>query len=345
MRYRPLGTSGIEVSELGLGTMTFGQQTPEQDAFAQMDLARERGVTLFDAAEMYPVPPRADTVHRTEEIIGRYLASRKCRDSIVLATKVTGRAAMPWIRGGPRLSKAHIREAIEGSLRRLQTDRIDLYQLHWPDRTTNFFGQLGYSHPSADDSVPLAESLGALGELETEGKIRSAGLSNETPWGVMTAFELHRTRELPRMMSIQNPYSLVNRSFEVGLAEISIKESLGLLAYSPLGFGVLTGKYLGGAKPEGSRLALYGDHFTRYTKPNTTRAVERYVGIAREAGLDPAQMALAYVTSRPFVTSNLVGARTVEQLANDLGSDELTLPADVLDAIEAVHRDIPNPSP
>lgn len=345
MRYRPLGTSGLEVSELGLGTMTFGQQTPEDDAFAQMDLARERGVNLFDAAEMYPVPPREETAHRTEEILGRYLEARGCRDSIVLATKVTGRAAMPWIRGGPRLSRAHVIEAVEGSLRRLRTDRIDLYQLHWPDRPTNFFGQLGYSHPATDDSFPLEETLAALAELVASGKVRHVGLSNETPWGVMKSSELHRTAGAPRMMAIQNPYSLVNRSFEVGLAEIAIKESIGLLAYSPLGFGVLTGKYLGGAMPEGSRLALYGHHFTRYTKANTTRAVEHYVAIARAAGLSPAQMALSYVTSRPFVTSNLVGARTVGQLAHDLDSAELTLPADVLDAIEEVHRDIPNPSP
>ncbi len=345
MEKRPLGTSGIEVSALGLGTMTFGNQTPEEDAFAQLDLALDRGVTLLDAAEMYPVPPHPETVHRTEAILGRWLKKRGTRHRVVLATKVTGRAAFPWIRGGPRLSPVHIRQAIEGSLERLQTDHVDLYQLHWPDRSTNFFGQLGYVHPHADDSVPLEDSLGTLGELVKEGKVRFCGLSNETPWGVMKSFEAHRTMGTPRMMAIQNPYSLVNRSFEVGLAEIAIKEHIGLLAYSPLGFGVLTGKYLDGAMPEGSRLALFGNHFTRYTKPTTHAAVERYVTLARESGLDPAQMALAYVTSRPFVTSNLVGARTVAQLSHDLDSVEVSLSPDVLRQIDEIHRDIPNPSP
>jgi aryl-alcohol dehydrogenase-like predicted oxidoreductase len=345
MERRELGLTGVKVSAIGLGTMTFGQQNTRDEAFAQLDLARDRGVNLVDTAEMYPVPPRAETVHRTETIVGEWLEARGARGDVVLATKVTGRAPMPWIRGGPRLSRAQIREAIEASLRRLRTDYVDLYQLHWPDRATNFFGQLGYTHPASDDSVPIAETLEACAELVREGKVRHVGISNETPWGMMKYLELAAREGYPRVVSIQNPYSLLNRTFEVGLAEMAIKERVGLLAYSPLAFGVLSGKYASGARPDGARLTLFGDHFTRYLKPKAVEATERYVALAREAGLDPAQMALAYVNSRPFVTSNLVGATTVAQLESNLASAELELPPDLVRAIDAIHVEIPNPAP
>lgn len=328
--------------------MTFGEQNTQDEAHEQLDYALERGIDFIDTAEMYPVPPKAETVHRTEEMIGNWLASaggKGKRGDITLATKVTGRAPMPWIRGGPRQSRAHIVEAVEGSLRRLQTDYIDLYQLHWPDRATNFFGQLGYTHPKNDDSVPLEETLRAVDELIKAGKVRHVGLSNETPWGVMKYTELATAHGLPRVASIQNPYSLLNRSFEVGLAEMAIREDIGLLAYSPLAFGVLSGKYLGDARPEKARLTLFGDHFTRYLKPLAVKATERYVQIAKDAGLDPAQMSLAYVTSRPFVTSNIIGARTMDQLKSNIDSASLTLSDDVLGAIDEVHQSIPNPAP
>ncbi len=345
MQRRKLGLTGIEVSALGLGTMTWGQQNSEEDAFEQLDFAIDQGVNLVDTAEMYPVPPRSETAHRTEEILGRWLERRGRRADVVLATKVTGRAPMPWIRGGPRLSRAQIREAIEGSLRRLRTDYVDLYQLHWPDRVTNFFGQLGYVPPAHDDSVPIFETLGALAELVAEGKVRHVGVSNETPWGLMKYLEGAARFGHPRAVSIQNPYSLLNRSFEVGLAEMALKEQVGLLAYSPLAFGVLTGKYLGGERPEGARLSLFGHHFTRYVKAEALKAAEAYVRLAHDAGLDPAQMALAFVTSRPFVTSNLVGATTMEQLRSNLASATLELPPDVLRAIDEIHTAIPNPAP
>jgi aryl-alcohol dehydrogenase-like predicted oxidoreductase len=345
MERRKLGDTGVEVSLVGLGTMTWGQQNTREEAFAQLDLALERGVNLIDAAEMYPVPPRAETAHRTEAILGEWLAARGRRGEVVLATKVTGRSPMPWIRGGPRLSRAQIREAIEGSLRRLRTEYVDLYQLHWPDRATNFFGQLGYTHPESDDSVPIEETLAACAELVAEGKVRHVGISNETPWGVMKYLEVGAREGQTRVASIQNPYSLLNRSFEVGLAEMAIKERVGLLAYSPLAFGVLSGKYAGGARPEGARLTLFGDHFTRYLKPMAVKATERYVALAREAGLDPAQMALAFVHSRPFLTSTLVGATSIAQLEANLASAELRLGPDLLRAIDAIHAEISNPAP
>lgn len=345
MEKRRLGRTDLEVSAIALGTMTWGQQNDEKDAFEQLDYALDRGVDFIDTAEMYPVPPRAETAHRTEEHIGRWIAQRRNRDRYVLATKVTGRAAMPWIRGGPRLSREHIQQAVEASLRRLQTDYIDLYQVHWPERKTNFFGRLGYEHRPDSRAVPIEETLEALDGLVRQGKVRHIGLSNETPWGVMRYCELSARNQWPRPVSIQNPYSLLNRSFEVGLAEMAIREDIGLLAYSPLAFGVLSGKYLDDAKPAGARLTEFGGHFTRYVSPRATEATRRYVHIAREAGLDPAQMALAYVISRPFVTSNIIGATTMDQLRSNLDSADLTLSKDVCEAIDAVHAEIPNPAP
>ncbi len=346
MKYRPLGDSGLEVSLIGLGTMTFGEQNSEPEAFAQLDRAVDAGVNLIDTAELYPVPPREETYGRTEAIIGRWLAARPgVRQRLILATKAASRGDwIPWIRGGPRLDRRHLEAALDGSLRRLGVETIDLYQLHWPDRNTNFFGRLGYQHDPDDDPVPLRETLEVLSDFVRSGKVRAIGVSNETPWGVMKLLALAREHGLPRIVSIQNPYNLLNRSFEIGLAEVSLRENVGLLAYSPLAFGVLSGKYLGGTRPAGARLTQF-PRFDRYSNPRAQRAVEAYVAIAREAGLSPAQMALAYVNSRPFLTSNLIGATTLEQLEENLASIELRLPPEVLEAIEAVHDDNPNPSP
>jgi aryl-alcohol dehydrogenase-like predicted oxidoreductase len=346
MEYRPLARTGLDVSLICLGTMTWGEQNTEAEAFAQMDLALERGVTFWDTAELYPVPPRAETAGRTEEHIGRWFKARGMRDRVILATKVKGRSnALPHQAGLNRdLSPAQVLRALDESLHRLQTDYIDLYQLHWPDRSTNCFGQLGYSHVADEASVPLRETLSALAEAVQAGKIRHVGLSNETPWGVLECLRLAEQHGLPRTVSIQNPYSLLNRTFEVGLAEIALREQVGLLAYSPLAFGVLSGKYLDGARPAGARLTRYGQ-FARYLGERSQHATAAYVDIARRHGLDPAQMALAFVNRQPFVTSNIIGATTLEQLAHNIASVHVQLSAEVLREIEAVHQGNPNPAP
>ncbi|MCE8020679.1 NADP(H)-dependent aldo-keto reductase [Halomonas sp. MCCC 1A11036] len=343
MQTRPLGDTGIEVSRLCLGTMTFGEQNSEAEAHEQLDRAVAFGINFIDAAEMYPVPPRAETQGRTEAYIGSWLKRRDSRDDVIIATKVTG-PGLEHIRGGPRLDRQHIHQAIDASLARLQTDYVDLYQLHWPERSTNYFGRLGYEHDEEEEAIPLEETLGVLKELVDAGKVRAIGLSNETPWGVMKALQLAERLDLPRVASIQNPYNLLNRSFEVGLAEVAHRENVGLLAYSPLGFGVLSGKYLNGARPENARLSLF-ERFKRYTSPLAEQATRAYVDIARENELDPAQMALAFVNSRSFLTSNIIGATTMEQLESNLASEALKLEQSVLDAIDEVHRQIPNPCP
>ncbi|WP_462322676.1 NADP(H)-dependent aldo-keto reductase, partial [Halochromatium sp.] len=321
MNQRPLGKTDLRVSELCLGTMTFGEQNTEADAFAQLDCAVDAGINFIDTAEIYPVPPRAETQGATERFIGNWLSERGGRERLIIASKVAGPG--DWIdylrMPGRRLDRANIEAAVDASLERLRTDYIDLYQLHWPNRETNFFGKLGYSHPVQDDAVPLLETLQVLGELVQVGKIRHVGLSNETPWGTMRMLALAEAHGLPRMVSIQNPYSLLNRSFEVGLAEVAIREHCGLLAYSPLGFGMLSGKYLNGARPAGARLTLFS-RFDRYSNVQAEWATAEYCAIAQRHGLDPAQMALAFVTSRPFVTSNIIGATTLEQLERNLAS-------------------------
>ena len=343
MQIRPLGDTGIDVSRLCLGTMTFGEQNSEAEAHEQLDRAVAFGINFIDTAEMYPVPPKADTQGRTEAYIGSWLKRRGARDDVIIATKAAG-PGLDHIRGGPRMSRSHIHKAIDASLSRLQTDYVDLYQLHWPDRPTNYFGRLGYVHDEDEDAIPLEETLAALKELVDAGKVRAVGLSNETPWGVMRCLRLAETLDVPRVASVQNPYNLLNRSFEVGLAEIAHREGVGLLAYSPLGFGVLSGKYLDGARPPKGRLTLF-ERFKRYTSEVAEEATRAYVQIAREHGLDPAQMALAYVNSRPFLTSNIIGATSMEQLEANLASESLRLDQEVLEAIEAVHRRLPNPCP
>ncbi|SFU60791.1 NADP(H)-dependent aldo-keto reductase [Halomonas korlensis] len=343
MQMRPLGNTGIEVSRLCLGTMTYGEQNSEAQAHEQLDRAVAFGINFIDTAEMYPVPPKGETQGRTEAYIGSWLTRRGRRDDLIIATKAAG-PGLDHIRGGPRLTREHLHQAIDASLARLQTDHVDLYQLHWPDRRTNFFGKLGYVHDDQEDTTALEETLSALKELVDAGKVRAIGLSNDTPWGVMRALHLAETLGLPRVASVQNPYNLLNRSFEVGLAEIAHRENVGLLAYSPLAFGMLSGKYLEGARPPGARLTLF-ERFQRYTNPLAEQATRDYVTIAREHGLDPAQMALAYVNSRSFLTSNIIGATSMAQLEDNLASESLTLNQPVLEAIEAVHQRIPNPAP
>lgn len=347
MEYRKLGQTSLDVSLIALGTMTWGEQNSLADAFEQMDYALEHGINFFDVAEMYPVAPKPETQGRSEDYIGQWLNKTGNRDKVILASKVTGRGdANPGtahIRGGPRLNRAQIHQAIDGSLQRLQTDYIDLYQVHWPERSTNFFGELGYQ-PKTDDGISIEETLSALAELVVAGKVRYLGISNETPWGVMEYLRLASEKNLPRIASIQNPYNFLNRSFEIGLAEMSIREQVSMLAYSPLAFGVLSGKYLGGEKPAGSRLALF-DRFIRYGNPYAEAATEAYVALAREHGLEADQMALAFVNSRPFMTSNIIGATTMQQLKRNIDSIDVKLDESVIAAVEAIHHRYCIPSP
>lgn len=345
MEKRKLGNTDIDVSLICLGTMTWGEQNTEQEAFEQLDLAVSSGVNFIDAAEMYPVPPRPETQGLTEQYLGSWLARRGRRDDLVIASKVAGPGnGLDYLRNGPRLTRDHIREACDQSLKRLQTDYIDLYQVHWPDRSTNFFGKLGYVPDTHEQSTPIEETLSALDELVREGKIRHVGLSNETPWGAMEYLRLAREKNWPRPLSIQNPYNLLNRSYEVGMAEISHREKAGLLAYSPLAFGMLSGKYLDGQRPAKSRLTLY-ERFSRYNSGRGEQATRAYVDLARAHGLSPVQLALAWVNSRAFVTSNIVGATTMEQLEENLGSAEVNLTEEVVEAIEALHQEFTYPCP
>ena len=335
---------GKEVSKICLGTMTWGQQNTEAEAHEQISYALDRGINMLDAAEMYPVPPRAETQGRTEEYIGTWFKKTGLRDKYILATKAAGpNPEFHYLRGGPRFTREQLMEAVDGSLRRLQTDCIDLYQLHWPDRYTNFFGQRGYFHREQPET-PIDETLRALQELVAAGKIKTIGLSNETPWGTMKFLELADREGLPRVESIQNPYGLLNRTYEIAMAEVSHRENVGLLAYSPLGMGLLTGKYRHGAKPEGSRMAVF-ERFTRYDGAETLEATEQYLQLADEHGLNPTHMALAFVNTRPFVLSNIIGATTMEQLKMNIDSLDVTLSKDVLKGIEAIQQRLPNPAP
>ena len=352
MKKNSLDNSGIDVSCLGLGTMTFGEQNSESEACEQLDCAIDRGVNLIDTAEMYPVPPKKKTFTRTEQIVGNWIHSRKCRQKIVLATKVVGptlesRAMGSYIRDGVNhLSKKNIESALEGSLNRLKTETIDIYQIHWPDRIVNIFGQQGFKRPPNPETgnAKIPETLEVLENLRKDGKIRSYGVSNETPWGIMQYISFAEKNCYGKIASIQNPYNLLNRTFEFGLAEISYRESVGLLAYSPLAFGMLTGKYLDGKKPARARLTLYS-RFQRYQTKNAIKATKQYLRLARENGLDPSQMALAFARTRPFIASVLVGATSVNQLKTNLDSTEIKLSEEVIKGIEEIHSSIPNPCP
>jgi aryl-alcohol dehydrogenase-like predicted oxidoreductase len=346
MEYRRLGRTDIKVSALCLGTMTWGEQNTRAEAFAQMDLARDRGINFFDTAEMYPIATRAETYGATEAIIGDWFDARGQRDKVVLATKVTGPGSrFPYIRDGkPRLDRRNILAAVEASLKRLKTDYIDLYQLHWPDRGVAAFVRLDYSHDPAAEETPIEDTLRALEEVVRAGKVRHIGVSNEMPWGVMRYLALAEAGLGPRIVSIQNPYSFLNRSFEVRLAEIALREDCGLLAYAPLAAGTLTGKYLNGARPAGARRTLWPDN-RRYQGPHADAATQAYVALARAQGLDPAQMALAWVLKQPFLTAAIIGATSIAQLETDIGAASLDLAPDVLERIEEIHRIYTYPCP
>jgi aryl-alcohol dehydrogenase-like predicted oxidoreductase len=350
MEYRKLGDSDVKVSAIGLGTMTWGEQNTETEAHAQIDYALDQGVNLIDTAEMYPVPPKADTQGSTERYIGSWLAKHPgAREKIVLATKIAGPARQPHnprhIRGAQnQFDRANLTEALNGSLERLHTDYIDLYQLHWPDRSTMTFGRPTYPWIDDEYTVPIEETVSVLAEFVKAGKIRHIGVSNETPWGVSQFLRAAERLGLPRIVSIQNPYSLLNRTFEIGLSEFSHRERIGLLAYSPLAFGWLSGKYERGARPAGARITLY-ERFQRYSKPQAIQATSAYVALARRYGLSPAQFALAFVNSRPFVTSNLIGATSLDQLRENIASIDVTLPEAAFAEIDALYEAQPNPAP
>jgi len=346
MEYRQLGRTGINVSALCLGTMTWGQQNTEAQGHEQMDYALAQGINFFDTAELYSIPPKAETYGRTEEIIGTWFASRKNRDKIILATKVVGCSDNTWFRNSGEkavLNAANINEAVDKSLRRLQTDYIDLYQVHWPDRPMQLFKGLSYVHKEAE-ACSIHETLSALADLVKAGKIRHVGISNETPWGTMNYLKESEINALPRIQSIQNCYNLLNRSFETGLSEIAHRENVGLLAYSPLGQGVLTGKYLNGSLPKGSRKELF-NRINRYETPNAEAAIDAYVKLARDHNVDPAQLALQFVTTRPFLTSNIFGATTMAQLKTNIDSQNLDLTPELQQAIEDIHLIYSNPCP
>jgi len=326
--------------------MTWGEQNTEAEAHEQLDYAVSSGINFIDTAELYPVPPKAETQGQTEIILGNWLGRRKDREKLVIASKICAVADwIPYIRdGNNRLDRKNIETALHASMKRLQTEYLDLYQIHWPERDTNYFGKLDYYHAPEKNGVPIAETLNILGDMVRAGKIRYIGISNETPWGISEYLRIAEQNNLPRIVSIQNPYNLLNRVFEIGCAEFAHREQVGLLAYSPLGFGVLTGKYLHAARPAKCRLTLF-DRFSRYTNRRGVHCTEAYVNLARDNQLDPAQMALAFVNSRPFLTSNIIGARTMEQLQSNIDSITINLSKDILRSIEEIHSQQPNPCP
>jgi len=345
MKYTTLPGTDIKVSKICLGTMTFGNQNTEPEGFDQMDLALEKGVNFFDTAELYPVPANAKTQGETERIMGKWFHKTGNRSKIILATKAAGPGAYTaHIRDNISFNKKNITEALDNSLKRLQTDYVDLYQLHWPERMTNFFGQRGYFHNPKDPWVEnFEEALETLDELIKAGKIRQIGISNEAPWGLMRYLELSK-KGLPKTITIQNPYSLLTRVFEIGNSEICLRENAGLLAYSPLGFGRLTGKYRGGHNLDKARLTVF-PNMARYNSDQSIEATERYYQIAQNHGISLTQMALAFVNQQPFLTSNIIGATNLDQLQENIGSIELSLSKELLKEIEAVHSQIPNPAP
>ena len=345
MRTNTLGKTGIRVSALCLGSMTWGHQNTEEEAFAQMDYAADHDINFIDTAEMYSIPTQAKTYGLTETIIGRWLKSRGSRENIVIASKVAGPSRIKHIRGGKaRLDASNIRTAIEGSLRRLGTDYIDLYQLHWPDRNTNVFGKLNYQHNEDEQQTPIHETLTVLSELVQQGKVRAIGLSNETAWGAMTFLQTAKEYKFPRICSIQNPYNLLNRTFEMSLAEIAHREDVGLLAYSPLAFGALTGKYRNAARPQNARMTLFKE-YKRYFTPSAVTATEKYCQLAEDNGLTPAQLALAFVNQQGFLTSNIIGTTSMQQLMGNIKSVNLTLSPEIINSINAIHTEHTFPAP
>ncbi len=346
MNYKKLGNTDLEVSTICLGTMTWGEQNTQEEGFEQMDYALEKGINFFDAAEMYPSPCRKETYGETEKVIGNWLSERKSRDKIILASKISG-PGMSYIRGGGlQFSEKNIAIAIENSLKRLKTDYIDLYQLHWPERKTNFFGKLGYEHKEdSNEWHDFEKILIALEKFIKEGKIRYVGLSNETSWGLSKYLEISKTKQLPKMMSVQNAYNLLCRTYEIGLAEVSIREKSGLLAYSPLAGGFLTGKYINNNLPENSRQKLFGEYYTRYSKPNAVEVIEKYFNISKKFDLNFAQMSIKFCEIQKFVTSTIIGATTMEQLKTDIESVNVDLSKEIIKEINEVQKIYPNPCP
>ena len=346
MNYKKLGNTDLDVSTICLGTMTWGEQNSEKEGFEQMDFALSQGVNFWDTAEIYSIPMREETYGETEKIIGNWFQKTKKRNDVVLATKVCGNTSNKYIRGGGNsFGKKKITEALDESLRRLKTDYIDLYQLHWPERSTNFFGDYGYEHDENDkDWTPFEEILESLKKFIKQGKIRYVGLSNETAWGLSKFLELSKMKGLPKMMSVQNPYNLLNRTYEVGLAEISIREQSGLLAYSPLAFGYLTGKYRNNKLPAKSRMQLF-KNFNRYKNENGQRAIDEYYKISKKYNLDFTQMSLKFCEIQHFTTSVIIGATTMEQLKTNIESVNVNLNSDIINDINKIQQKYPNPCP
>jgi len=350
MKYRKLGTTDIDVSVICLGTMTWGEQNTQEEGFQQMDYAVERGVNFFDTAEIYAVMPREETYGKTEEIIGNWFKAKKNREKIILASKIASKGDpgdIYWIREGSdklNFNKKNMNAVIEGSLKRLQTDYIDLYQLHWPERKVAKFGQLDFDYDPEDNYwTTFQEVLENLSDLVKQGKVRHVGLSNETPWGVMKFLEIAKENNLPRMMSIQNVYSLVNRVFDIGNSEVSIRENCGLLAYSPLAGGRLSGKYIKNKKPKNARYTLWPRRFSRHHTTRGEKAIEKYVNLSKKYNIKPSTFANAFVNDRPFVTSNIIGATSIDQLKENIDSIDVTLTNDILKEIEDIHLSDPNP--
>lgn len=345
MKYTVLPDTDIKVSEICLGTMTFGQQNTEADGHAQMDYAVANGINFFDTAEMYSVPAREETYGSTEKILGTWFKKSGKRDEIVLASKIAGpNPNFGYMREKNDFSPKSLKYALDKSLQRLQTDYIDLYQLHWPERKTNFFGKRGFvvENDAWEDNIQLI--LETMDGFVKEGKIKHIGLSNETPWAIMRFLEESKYHNLPKIKTVQNPYSLLNRQFEVGSAEICIRENIGLFAYSPMAFGVLSGKFLTGESHPNARIKLF-PQFSRYNSPQSTEATRQYVAIAEKHGLSAAQMALAFVNQQAFVTSNIIGATTLEQLKENIASIDVVLSEEIINEINAVHAAIPDPAP
>ena len=345
MKFKKLGNTDLDVSLICLGTMTWGTQNTEKDAFEQMDYSVSQGVNFFDTAEIYSVPPNSDSYGKTEVMIGNWFEKRKNRDKIILASKVAG-PGCDWIRGGGNnFDEKKIGEAIDGSLKRLKTDYIDLYQLNWPERSTNFFGRRDYSYNNKEGEWNSFENiLDALSKYIKSGKIRYIGMSNETPYGLSRYLEISKNKGAPRMMSVQNPYSLVNRTYEIGMSEISIRQKCGLLVYYPLAAGALSGKYRNGEMPKNSRMALFKG-WERHLNPLAMRAYDEYYKLAKDFNLTMVQLAQSFVNSRPFVTSNIIGATTMEQLKENIDSVNIDFTDEMMERVDKIHNENPNPSP
>ena len=346
MKFKKLGNTSLDVSLICLGTMTYGEQNTQEEGFEQMDYAVENGINFFDTAELYAIPPKEKTYGKTEEIIGNWFLKRKNRKKIILASKIAG-PGLKWIRGGgEQFSPKSIEDALNSSLKRLKTDYIDLYQLHWPERNTNYFGELDYEHEENEKKWNKFDSiLKTFKKFIDQGKIRYIGLSNETPWGFSKFLHIAEEQKLPRIVSVQNPYNLVNRSYEIGMSEVSIREKAGLLAYSPLAAGYLTGKYRNNQMPKNSRMDLFYDNYPRYHNGRTYKAVDEYFNISKKHKISLTQLSQAFVNSRDFVTSNIIGATTMGQLKENIDSINISLNQKIIDEINLIHENIPNPAP